>query len=99
MAVSGQSVKNPVNLKPDVACFLHLSSIMAIASRRRVALCSCLPDHGALLYEHQISQGICNIQIHCMVLFTVLYLWVGNIQGNAVCFQHALRLIYADKGL
>lgn len=43
------SVKNPVNLKPDVACFLHLSSIMTIASCRHVALCSCLSDHRALL--------------------------------------------------
>lgn len=78
MAVSGQFVKNPINLNPDVVCFLHLSSITDTASCTHAALRSCLSFHKAVLEEHQISQGICNIQIYWMVLFAVLYLCVGS---------------------
>lgn len=49
IAVSGQSVKNPINLKPDVVCFLCLSSVTGTASCSHVALCSCLSDRRAVL--------------------------------------------------
>lgn len=79
MAVSGQFVKNPINLNPDVVCFLHLSLIMDMMSCSHAALCSCLSFYKAELEKHQISQGICNIQIYWMVLFAVLYLCVGSL--------------------